>query len=507
MRTLLIGVLLSAGIHARAQYTHFNRTYFEQSADTIFISSYYIENTSSGLASISLTNVDLEMGYNKTEYNIDGDITSFNNNAQQTLGWGDGGLPNNSVLKIGQDSTICVHTAPTNCEGTIPYLFLLNSEAEFLWNHLFTEWMECDPWVQIDPIGLCAYSDTSFLLVCLYRPNSNNNLSQFRFTAFDFSGNILSNFTSSAIEWPYFHDTSISRLNDHFILSGNGSVCGTYDIQVVKTDLEGNVIQSNCYGNQAWQQGEPISSGVLDSDGNQIVMYSRCENYHWVSEIESKLHVLKVNTEDLSVIYDNHIAFDILDNGLISSGGIFTSVKEVPQGGYIGTFYYGEPTFQYVQAGIMKVTYEGELDWVKLYHPPNDFEFNVLYDIIPTPDGGFAAVGVSSDNTAQKHWLLKLDNCGYEQPSGCPAVVGVNEEQNILQLQLWPNPFYNLLKAVLPQNASRVFITDMTGRIVQEEKVYYPNQQFDVSQLATGVYLFNVECDDGRVMGQRVVKQ
>ena len=332
-------------------------------------------------------------------------------------------------------------------------------------------------------------------------------MAQFRFTTFDSIGNQISDFVSSALEWPYFGLTYGAQQLNNYILCGNGNVCGGDDIQIVKTDHEGLVINSACYGAFGAQRPEPRCGSVLDSNGDLVVMYSRCENYHWVAEIESKLHVLKVNTEDLSVIYDNHIAFDILDNGLISTGAIFTSVKEVPSGGYIGTFYYYEPSFQYVQAGIMKVTYEGELDWVKLYHPPNDFEFNVLYDIIPTPDEGFASVGVSSDNTAQKHWLLKIDACGYEQPSGCPAVVGVEDNNASLQLQLWPNPFYNQLKAVLPQNASRVFITDMTGRIVLEEKVYFPHQQFDVSQLSTGVYLFNVACDDGSVMGQRVVKQ
>ena len=506
MRTLLIGVLLSAGMYARAQYTHFNNININETGNG-FEFAYHLNIYNDTIESIMFVSNNAQFGAKIRSADLQGNIleNSFFPSQYYSIG---GRQLGNSVVELGDTSYVMLFTQVDNCQTPRPTIQRINKLGGLIWELTFEDWMTpCESPIYFNPTSIFKNDVNQITLVCLVRPDQMNNLAQLRFTTFNTEGIQIADFTTSAPEWPYFQDTSISRLNDHLILSGNGIVCGTYDIQVVKTDLEGNVIQSNCYGNQAWQQGEPRSSGVLDSDGNQVVMYSRCENYHWVSEIESKLHVLKVNTEDLSVIYDNHIAFDILDNGLISTGAIFTSVKEVPSGGYIGTFYYYEPTFQYVQAGIMKVTYEGELDWVKLYHPPNDFEFNVLYDIIPTPDGGFASVGVSSDNTAQKHWLLKIDACGYEQPSGCPAVVGVNEDQSELQLQLWPNPFYNLLKAVLPQNASRVFITDMTGRIVHEEKVYYPNQQFDVSQLATGVYLFNVECDDGRVLGEGVVKR
>ncbi len=505
MKTLFLGVLLSAGTSVCAQYTHFNLI-FENETGSGFDFSYHITQIGDTIESITQSSNDAQLGAKIRSVDVAGSMLENNFYPSQFYFVG-GTQLGNSVLDINSDSFILLNTIMDECQTPRPYLQCIQKSGGMLWEQAFNDWITtCDQPIFYNPVTILHYGLESFMIICLVRPDQENSLTQLRFTIFGFDGEFISDNIVSATEWPYFYLTSANQINSTLVLSGNGTICNTYDIQVVKTDLQGNVIQSNCFGNQEWQQSEPICGGVLDTEGNQVIMYSRCENYQWVGEIEAKLHVLKVDSDDLSAIYDNPIDFDVFDNGLISTGAIFTAVKEVPQGGYVGTFYYYEPTYQYIHAGILKVTYDGQLDWVKLYSPPNDFEFNALYDITPTPDGGFAATGISSNNLTQKHWLLKIDSCGYEQPSGCPAVISV-EEQTDTKVQLWPNPFHNLLKAVLPQDAKRVFITDMTGRIVFEEKLFYPNQHFDLSRIERGAYLLNVVCEDGRIIGQRIVKQ
>ena len=73
-------------------------------------------------------------------------------------------------------------------------------------------------------------------------------------------------------------------------------------------------------------------------------------------------------------------------------------------------------------------------------------------------------------------------------------------------VSLWPNPFRNELKYALPPTAKRIFITDTRGRIVHEQKVFFPNGQFDFSFLGEGIYLFNTELENGEVMGSKLVK-
>jgi hypothetical protein len=51
-----------------------------------------------------------------------------------------------------------------------------------------------------------------------------------------------------------------------------------------------------------------------------------------------------------------------------------------------------------------------------------------------------------------------------------------------------------------------VRLYDQTGREVLEEKVYYPNQEWNVSALERGVYVLEVVREEGGVDSKRVVK-
>jgi hypothetical protein len=63
-----------------------------------------------------------------------------------------------------------------------------------------------------------------------------------------------------------------------------------------------------------------------------------------------------------------------------------------------------------------------------------------------------------------------------------------------------------VLKGIIPVDAVAVRFIDQTGRVVMEEKVFYPNQQWDVSGLARGVYVLEVVREDGGTHSKRVVK-
>jgi hypothetical protein len=55
-------------------------------------------------------------------------------------------------------------------------------------------------------------------------------------------------------------------------------------------------------------------------------------------------------------------------------------------------------------------------------------------------------------------------------------------------------------------DAASVRLYDQTGRVVLEEKVYYPNQEWNVSALECGVYVLEVVREEGGVDSKRVVK-
>lgn len=74
-------------------------------------------------------------------------------------------------------------------------------------------------------------------------------------------------------------------------------------------------------------------------------------------------------------------------------------------------------------------------------------------------------------------------------------------------MQLWPNPCHNVLKGIIPADAVAVRFIHQTGRVVIVEKVYYPNQQWDVSGLERGIYGVQVLLEDGCVVCERFMKQ
>jgi hypothetical protein len=56
-------------------------------------------------------------------------------------------------------------------------------------------------------------------------------------------------------------------------------------------------------------------------------------------------------------------------------------------------------------------------------------------------------------------------------------------------------------------DAASVRLYDQTGREVLEEKVYYPNQEWNVSALERGVYVLEVVREDGGTLTKKIVKQ
>ncbi len=180
-------------------------------------------------------------------------------------------------------------------------------------------------------------------------------------------------------------------------------------------------------------------------------------------------------------------------------------------GGYLGLYEIGsaEDGLGDAHALLIKVDENLQEEWHRFYYPPNApaNAHGLPFDIEPTPDGGYV-IGGGVLNSNEALWIIKIDNCGYEVENGCPEFEGIDESlAEPVAVKLWPNPFQTQLKALLPQNATRIFISDATGRIVFEESVFYPNQTWNLSSLSDGVYVINVELESGITVSERIVKR
>ena len=192
-------------------------------------------------------------------------------------------------------------------------------------------------------------------------------------------------------------------------------------------------------------------------------------------------------------------------------GASFNSIILTQDNHLVAVMEWGN-TVTETGSGIIKFDYQGNIIWANEYFPQDEQSRRTLSDIIEAPDGGYAAVGVTSSSmsTPARHWLLKLDACGYEEPMGCPEVIvaGITENSRIgASITSWPNPFHNNLQAILPDETKYVEWLDMSERIVQTEQVFYPKQSFNLSKLADGNYMMRVLVQDRTSLVKRVVKQ
>ncbi len=76
-------------------------------------------------------------------------------------------------------------------------------------------------------------------------------------------------------------------------------------------------------------------------------------------------------------------------------------------------------------------------------------------------------------------------------------------------LEVFPNPLEDNITVKSNANIpiSNIKVFDAVGRKVFEEKVFYPNQTWNLSTLSDGVYVMSVELESGQFISERIVKQ
>ncbi len=146
--------------------------------------------------------------------------------------------------------------------------------------------------------------------------------------------------------------------------------------------------------------------------------------------------VIWSNTYDDACFYDVHatVAGNIIvagqgfdgssvmlfdpDGQLIwSAGGGFESehaywVEEVPGSGFIATGSCRSSAAPTWGLHLLKIGYNGELEWFKVYDIPGHTDSG--YCVIPLPDGGYAICGTSRQQSPliRRTWVLRTDSSG-----------------------------------------------------------------------------------------------
>ena len=344
--------------------------------------------------------------------------------------------------------------------------------------------------------------------------------------------------------------------------SGVGNALQTF---VIKTDAQGNEEWLQTYGGQ-WNDScksiEPRSSGGYFLGGQYRITSSNRQI--WLAALELTGAVAWIKTwggafEDFSAhaieLADGHIlvagGLGYGNNGpyrcylakLDSSDGTFIWQKEydalLPEGlfhvaqeiepggdliaggyGLSGSSYYGS---------LLRTTSTGDSLWMRQYQYHDSLVSNgrgLFRDVVPTPDGGFIAVGTAlqAGPYTQDVWVVKVDSMGCLEP-GCHLIQGMETQITNLRdaLTVAPNPVVQggsvhvhleLPENFTPQGALRLTLVSSDGRVVHEKVIAVTGHSarsegvplsLDRTRMPAGLYHLHVSDDTRWISGAKLV--
>ena len=285
---------------------------------------------------------------------------------------------------------------------------------------------------------------------------------------------------------------------------------------IIKVDSLGNVQWRRTYGSTDY--GNRPAYGITQTqDGGFAFVGSVGKttnvNYQdqipWVVKLDSLGTILwsyeNQNAKTLTPYpYDNDFKdiIELTDGSLVACGQQRVA-------------YYKDGNLdEYGKRGaILKFSADGQKKWERYYiHPEavnNYATDNNLYDIKPTPDGGFVAVGylTPSIDTTQDTWVIKVDSFGC-LVQGCEVTSVPKINASISALKIYPNPAQDVLYIEITpnlQSAQQEFVFelyDVLGKKVFAKTLIPFENTVNISRLKTGVYSYRIGETWGKIVKQ-----
>ncbi|MBK9274919.1 MAG: hypothetical protein IPM49_10330 [Flavobacteriales bacterium] len=200
------------------------------------------------------------------------------------------------------------------------------------------------------------------------------------------------------------------------------------------------------------------------------------------------------------------------------------AVKEVSPGGDL--IAVGQSSYPSLFNGVLlRTTAQGDSLWMRYYQYADSLwtqGFGNLRDVMPTPDGGFIAVGTaypSSNNPndppiyGQDTWVVKVDSMGCLEP-GCHLITGLESQVTTWRgaLTVAPNPARGVAQLAweLPDGlvgSCQLSLVSAAGHLVETVPVALAekNYSLDVSGYPAGLYHVHLVVDGRWVSGGRMV--
>ncbi len=282
---------------------------------------------------------------------------------------------------------------------------------------------------------------------------------------------------------------------------------------VMRVDTLGEVIWSVDWGG-------PFSEGatqlITGSDGQPIIFSG---HGYATSYALMRPYIAKLDSSDGSLLWERTY-------GALYPNTIFFSGKEIFNGDLIaagGTYISQSPN---TEKGLLaRTTNDGDSIWMFTYFYQDDVISTGqgrFYDVLPTPDGGFIAAGVTRNPVggpyppgySQDTWVVKVDGIGCIVP-GCNSVGIAEQATNLLDaLSIYPNPAHGqvTMELTLPPSVAhlplQLSLVGMDGRIARQRTLDGNGAHtLALDGLAAGVYYVHVASEGKWLTGGKLIVQ
>ncbi|MFN0214897.1 MAG: hypothetical protein ACKVT2_11630 [Saprospiraceae bacterium] len=300
---------------------------------------------------------------------------------------------------------------------------------------------------------------------------------------------------------------------------------GGYTISYNKCDIDticgvtsqGGITRLNAEGEEVWSitlPAPPLAASqpyIAKMDGGLIAVYWQ---QHVESIISDPAHYF---LDSIGTILDTQLLYD--DRGRFTYG-----IAGVPGRGLVGTgqmYMLVEPDYP-LGGRVYFINNDRDFVWERMYNDPRfDSYGSKLNNVIPTSDGGFAAIGLIYNymtGVFETHsWILKLDSSGCLVP-GCSENTIITDTKEAVFLQaegvvVWPNPASQWVSVAFPPGfrhdaSDRLLLLSAEGRSLRSMPV-----QADVEhlllppELAEGIFYLVLQRGNEVVFSKKMVKQ
>ena len=288
----------------------------------------------------------------------------------------------------------------------------------------------------------------------------------------------------------------------------------TADALLIRVDGQGNELWRKSYGGS---MEDGMASAAYRDDGKIIVSYS--QETHPLQQGHSYAPVLSIIDDQTGqelqkklyqfLSYRNNILYNLLKSGnKFIATGRFTQETPVLVGG--------------ATHGYTLAVDENLNDlWFRNYNPQGALarpdEDAALYDLRPTPDGGYIASGYIvifdtthiNSNLGYNGWIVKMDSMGCVEQSTCINRIGV-EEQPVVQeegFSVFPNPSRSYFKVVTNSGLDgKAILYDLKGvKIIETDLVKGVGILNPPPGVAAGMYVIRAMDSLGNGASKKVI--